>query len=767
MAILGVAATLFVLMAVENYLTARRYLQREAMGRAEMALDNTILRINQVLGSVEGTVYNLSHTVLEHVDSPDDFYDLTHRVVADNDFIYGATIAFKPNYYKDKGLYFAPYAYRQGDEILTIQLGSKDYDYHYMDWYQIARLLDKPYWNEPYYDEGGGEQIMTSYSYPIYDSEGEFIAIFAANVSLEWFAEQVNSIKLYPNSYNIMVGRGSRFLVHQDKDLILNETMFSMSGVRDDEDLAWTTVSMIEGKSGVAELKREDGQKYYLFYAPIEATGWSVAIACMHSEIFEGIHTMGGNSMLLAIVGVLLLSLLCFVAIRQITKPLTKFARSATEIAEGNFSAELPTITTKDEMYNLHNSFSFMQQSLRKHIDELKTNTATRERIESELRIARTIQMGMVPKHFPTSAEHADIDIYATLQPTREVGGDLYDFFVEQDKLYFIIGDVSGKGIPASLVMAVTCRMFRIVAPYLQTPAEIVARLNKELSENNDTMMFCTAFVGILNLKDGSLNYCNAGHNPPLVLSPGKAPRRLEIVSNLALGVWTEFDYVGQSCTLEPSETLLLYTDGVTEAESPNSGFYSEERLIKLLADKATLTSEAIVETVMNDVVRYSSGGQQSDDITLLCCHRPEVPKRENTRAITLLNNQQEIARMADFLDQEVMEGLGLDAQKKLNIHLALEEAVSNVINYAYPTDEEHHLRVEVEMYADRLVFKVIDSGVPFDPTQQADTDVSSPLEERPIGGLGIFLIRNIMQSVSYERDGENNVLTMIMFISN
>lgn len=760
--ILGMVSILFAAAFIGNSGSSRRYVMNESIERAQSALDNTILRINNVLQSVEVTVQNLSWLVIENLDNPEKLYSITEHIVENNDFISGSAIAFEPYYYEEFGAFFSPYSYKEGDAIRSIQLGRKDYDYHYMDWYQIPKLLDSPYWSEPYYDEGGGDMIMTTYSYPIYDQLGRMVAIFTADLSLEWFAEQVNSIKPYPNAYNIMIGRGGTFLVHNKKENILTETIFATARLTDDQKFIETAHKMIRGECGMGEFERQD-QDFCLFYAPVKATGWSVAVACLHSDIFASVDSVRRYSYILGIICLLLLTLICFYVIRHMTRPLTLIADSAMEIAQGNLSAELPSITTHDEMRTLHDSFADMQQSLLRYIDELKDSTANKERIESELRIARAIQLGMVPKVFPPFPEREDVDVYARISPAREVGGDLYDFFIENDKLYFIIGDVSGKGVPASLVMAVTCRLFRTVASYTDTPEGIVSALNNALSESNDSYMFCTTFVGILDMKSGELKYCNAGHNPPVLLQPDGGALTLDVISNIALGVWYGYEFKGESFMMERGSSLFLYTDGVTEAEDLNKSLYGEERLLNLLRQETSRSPRVITENVIDDVDLHAGTACQSDDITILCCSLNQV-QEEDARTLVMTNRIEEIERMAVFLE-EISQEFDLSVEHSFNIHLAVEEAVTNVIMYAYPQDEEHELELTVYKRDNRLIFKLVDSGKEFDPTLQPEADVTLSLEERPIGGLGIFLIRRIMQAVDYQRIDGKNILTMVKVI--
>ena len=760
--ILGMVSILFAAAFIGNSGSSRRYVMNESIERAQSALDNTILRINNVLQSVEVTVQNLSWLVIENLDNPEKLYSITEHIVENNDFISGSAIAFEPYYYEEFGAFFSPYSYKEGDAIRSIQLGRKDYDYHYMDWYQIPKLLDSPYWSEPYYDEGGGDMIMTTYSYPIYDQLGRMVAIFTADLSLEWFAEQVNSIKPYPNAYNIMIGRGGTFLVHNKKENILTETIFATARLTDDQKFIETAHKMIRGEYGMGEFERQN-QDFCLFYAPVKATGWSVAVACLHSDIFASVDSVRRYSYILGIICLLLLTLICFYMIRHMTRPLTLIADSAMEIAQGNLAAELPSITTHDEMRTLHDSFADMQQSLLRYIVELKVSTANKERIESELRIARAIQLGMVPKVFPPFPEREDVDVYATISPAREVGGDLYDFFIENDKLYFIIGDVSGKGVPASLVMAVTCRLFRTVASYTDTPEGIVSALNNALSESNDSYMFCTTFVGILDMKSGELKYCNAGHNPPVLLQPDGGAVTLDVISNIALGVWYGYEFKGESFMMERGSSLFLYTDGVTEAEDLNKSLYGEERLLNLLRQETSRSPRVITENVIDDVDLHAGTACQSDDITILCCSLNQV-QEEDARTLVMTNRIEEIERMAVFLE-EISQEFDLSVEHSFNIHLAVEEAVTNVIMYAYPQDEEHELELTVYKRDNRLIFKLVDSGKEFDPTLQPEADVTLSLEERPIGGLGIFLIRRIMQAVDYQRIDGKNILTMVKVI--
>lgn len=616
--ILMVAGSVFIFAFWSYFQQARRSVSEEAVEQAQVKLSNAILQIDNVLNSVEVALENLSWMVPEKLENPEYMYELTRQVLRSNPYVVGSAIAFEPSFYADRGVLFSPYSYRLDEGIQSKQLGTEDYEYHYMEWYQIPKLLGKPYWSEPYYDNGGANMVMTTYSLPLYDSNGEMYAVFTADISLEWFAEKVNEVKLYPNSYNYMIGRGGTFLVSDRVEAILNESFFARPLFEGDEDMLETGHRMLKGESGSTRFTR-DGIEYFLFFAPVTTTGWCVIVASYTSEIFAGIDGLWNWLITILVLGVMLLAGFCYFTVRRLTNPMVRFASSANEIAKGNFDAELPVIKSKDEMRTLHDSFEQMQKSLVDYMDELKKTTASKERIESELRIARSIQMGMVPKIFPPFPEREDVDLYATLIPAKEVGGDLYDFFIEGEMLYFIVGDVSGKGVPASLVMAVTCRLFRTLAAHFHTPAEIVMALNDTLAENNESNMFCTAFMGVLDLKTGKLKYCNAGHNAPVIIAPTGDVKYMEVIPNLPLGLFGGFPYVGQECDMTQETSLFLYTDGVTEAENKDHSLYSDERLLELLDKQRKNMPCTIVDAVLHDVNKHADGAEQSDDITIMC----------------------------------------------------------------------------------------------------------------------------------------------------
>ena len=277
------------------------------------------------------------------------------------------------------------------------------------------------------------------------------------------------------------------------------------------------------------------------------------------------------------------------------------------------------------EIETAYDKLELAHEQLEDAYGKLEETTAAKERMESELRIAREIQMGMVPRIFPAFPERDDIDIYASLDSAKEVGGDLYDFFLQSDRLYFCIGDVSGKGIPASLFMSVIVNLFRMVAKEGFPPEYIATRLNETLAEDNENGMFCTMFIGEINLRTGRLNFCNAGHNPPIIIDRPISPHEpcrpafIEMESNAPIGLWPELEFVGESIENVKDRTLFLYTDGLNEAENISHDQFGDDRLIKLFQTRPYDDARQTVDIVASAVAAFVGEAEQSDDLTMLC----------------------------------------------------------------------------------------------------------------------------------------------------
>ena len=608
--------------------------------------------INSVLVGVEVAVANTIPEVENSLSNPDKMYGVVRRLLELNPNIIGSTVAFEPNYYPSKGTQFSPYAYRDIDStVLTKQLGSNDYEYHYMDWYLIPKLLKRNYWSEPYYDKGGGEQMMTTYSRPLFDASGNIYAIITADVSLEWLTELVTESDLdfnqrvlnikdqerdaqwailegdsaffYHHAYTYIIGKGGAYITHPLRDRILNESYFILAEVTADTIDDRIGYEMIDGKTGMEAVDR-DGTKFYINYAPIERTGWSMATVIPAKLIFARSMIFGGIVVAVMLIGLAILFFICHHILIRVTKPLTLFAKSADEVAQGNLNASLPQILSHDEMKRLHDSFAMMQTSLKEQMEELKQVNETKGRIEGELNAAKDIQMSMLPKLFPAYPDRDDIDIYGQLMSAKEVGGDLFDFFIRDDKLFFCIGDVSGKGIPASLVMAMTRSLFRNIANHESRPEKIVSLINEAMSDGNDSNMFVTFFLGVLDLQTGQLHYCNAGHDWPYLV--GNGITELKSDPNLPVGTFSDTVYCLEEYQMPEGTILFMYTDGLTEAQDSQKNLFGDQRIVDVLQTGGSC--KEIIAKMTEAVHKFVGDAEQSDDLTMLAIQYKSTTKQ-------------------------------------------------------------------------------------------------------------------------------------------
>ena len=618
-------AIIFLVIFLFNYNFSKNIVEKNLKTNAENLTKNSVSQIEKILYSIQKIPDNYSEIIANTDFSKDVLANILKQGVEINPEIYGAALAFEPFLFDPKEKYFMPYYYRHNGTLELMYLGDARYDYFTMDWYQIPKELGHPVWSEPYFDEGAGNTVMSTYSVPLYrtiDGKKQFIGILTADVSLDWLQEFVNSIKVNKTGYGFMISQNGTIVTHPTSELIMNETIFSIAEAQNSTQLREIGRNMIKGKSSFAELEYRNlktGQLSWIAYAPITVNGWSIGIVFPVDEFMADINSMSLRIFLLAIGGLIIILIVIIGISRSITSPLRSLSQAAKKIAEGNFSVELPDIKTNDEMKELHDSFIYMQKELAEYVVNLKETTSARERIESELRIAREIQMGMIPHIFPPFPNLSQIDLFALLRPAKEVGGDLYDFFLlGEDKLCFAIGDVSGKGVPASLFMAVTRTLLRSVADKKGSPSVFVTSLNNSLSINNESSMFVTFFIGVLNLNSGELKFSNAGHNPPFVIRQNGAVEMFEITKSIPVGLFEDFAYTESTIHLQKGDKLFMYTDGVTEAENFDKDLYSTDRLLRVLENNSQATPEELIKLVDDDVALHVNKHSQSDDLTMM-----------------------------------------------------------------------------------------------------------------------------------------------------
>ena len=406
------------------------------------------------------------------------------------------------------------------------------------------------------------------------------------------------------------------------------------------------------------------------------------------------------------------------------------------------------------------------QQSGELREANLKIETL-KNKIETELTVGRKIQERIVPSEFPAFPDHDEFDVYATLQPALEFDGDFYDFFlIGDDRFCFCIGNVAGKGVQAALIMSVTKTIIKSRAGDDFSTASILTHVNEQLSAVNQASMLVILFIGILNIKTGKLLYTSAGHNPPYLKRKTGDIERLDRIHGPVIGAARGMVYRESQTSLSKNEMLLLCSEGVTGDRIDAEKRFSKKRLRELLSSPENESVRHIVASAIAELKKIPGGADHSKDITLLAVQftrNPEEPGGPKLE-LTVPNRLSENARVKEHFDT-FAEHYEIPDQIRLKMHVVIDELLMNIISYAYLDDESHEICIKVELSADRLKVSMVDDGIPFNPLGIETPNTELSLEEREIGGLGIHLIRKMMDRVSYRRRIDKNVISVLKFL--
>jgi len=450
MSLFILTATAVIFVAAFGY--SSYYFRNEILANVERNAEAvtlaTVSKIEVILGGVEKVPSYLARNLQGGKPTLPALQKQIIDLLQTNPEIFGSDVAYEPHAFAEETLYFAPYICRgKYGGLVPSFLGNEEYQYFYWDWYQIPKELGKAVWSEPYFDEGAGNIMMSTYSVPFYTYRGGekvFTGIVTADISLEWLMEIIEKLTPHQAGYSFLISRNGVFVSHPRKDYIMRESIFSIAEANNDEDLRDIGRKMTRGGKGFVTVKSQFAdQAAWMYYAPLPTLGWSIGVVFPEDKLFAGINRLRAVILGIGGAGFLALLIVIFVISGTITRPLRILADKAGEIAKGNLEVEVPAVRSHDEVAALSHSFQNMQVALKEYISNLAATTAAKERIESELKIARTIQMSFLPKRFPPFPEKEEFDIFAALEPAKEVGGDLYDFFlVDDDHVFFSIGDV-------------------------------------------------------------------------------------------------------------------------------------------------------------------------------------------------------------------------------------------------------------------------------------------------------------------------------------
>lgn len=674
-------------------------------------------------------------------------------------------------------------AYSKYGEDNTLPL---PYEAASRQWYQMA-LKAKP--GETIYTDiiqdihQGGDCIVCAA--PVYHGN-QVVAVVGIGSYLDTVNRVVLSTDLMGDGYAFLVNEKGQILVSGREDGETAVHWEQTVDLRESEnpELAEAAVCMVSGESGYRRLT-VDGKEVYLAYAPLSKLGWSFATVMDVEKVLSPAAESQDNILALARTAeeeqenavrriFLLFTVLYVLAVaiiygvgmgfsRRLTEPIRKLTKDVAQFDGGHLDYRIH-IYTGDEVEALGEAFNRMAHQIQKYIQNLAAITAEKERIRTEIQVAARLQADMLPEASGAFAERKEFSLYAHMIPAKGVGGDFYDFFLlDEDHLVMVMADVSGKGVPAALFMVVARTLIRSrLLPKEQETwyedgclGQIVSGINDLLCSNNKNGMFVTAWLGILTISTGRLEYVNAGHCSPLIQSEDGTCVCESKRSGFVLAGMEGSEYRSNTIQLRMGDTLLLYTDGVTEATSLQKELYGEERLKQTVEEADGYSPRELIQHVWESVNRFQTGTEQFDDVTMLSIAYHGGNYWEKCG----IPDTQNLPEYALFLEK-VLKPQGISKNTVISLQTTLDEVYSNIFYHSGANEVTMEIRVSETGERVTLIFE--DDGKPYNPLEYPDPDIKKSLPERKEGGLGIYLIKRWMHRVEYEYIGGKNRLTLV-----
>ena len=672
----------------------------------------------------------------------------------------GGGIWFKPYIVKKNIKYKCFYAYRNSDNRVVIdkEFASEKYDYFNQEWYKdiISKVTPERnvVWTKPYYENLGSYTKMVTAGTGIY-VDGELVGIATVDWKISDVIDKISKIKLKERTFSM----------YKSGDEIKGSFVL-FANLNEDSVIA-TNDPYLDGNTFVGHSLKEipwyapdlyaktyieyHGKKYIPFVKKLP-NGMEIVVCVPKAEIFKYVDrfyfpwVFGILFFIFTILALVFNGMNCY-----IINPIDKLIKIAQKISKGedvNIKIDNP-----QEFAQLASTYDRMTQ-------DIKTITKEREHINSELNVAKSIQESSLPNVFPPFPDRDEFDIYALMTTAKEVGGDFYDFyFIDENHFMFLIADVSGKGIPAALFMMTVKTLINNLSQVGYEPNKLINLINKKICENNKQGFFVTMFSGIVNVKTGEMVYVNCGHNPPLIKSNSEEYKFLECDSNIVLGAFDNFDYKIHKMQLNKGDTLCLYTDGVTEAVNSEEKMYGEERLLEKINEIGSEDIKSMALNIKNDVIKYMGQKEQSDDLTLLIFKYGHKMNYLHNAIYKAPASKENYKQFYQWLRQ-ICQDWNINDELTNKIDMCGEEIYANIAFYAYE-QSQGDIRVSLQKEEDGIILKFEDDGIPYNPLERENPDISLPPEQRPLGGLGIFMVKEMTDDINYEYVNNSNVLTL------
>jgi len=685
---------------------------------------------------------------------PFDAEPLIHDAMAGDADLAGLAVAFIPGTPLAQAAGQSPFVSRTGEGVLVTRDLLKDpAPYWNAPWFQKGLTCHQGCWQPPFLSRSRHERLV-SYSSSL-SVDGNVVGVVNADVTLDWLQGVLLAMKVPAGIHAFVVDREGTYLANDTVGLVGGKAPSSLLD-------ALNATGAAEKWSQMTPLNQPDSNAW-VYDEPIRGTDWKLGLVVPDEQIYAGVRRAFLYVFALGAVTLLLLALLTMLTIRQLIAPLGVLAERAESVARGALDFALPPSRKRDEIGRLTGAFDKMRQELAAHLVELTRIAREQQRLASELDIAQQIQTALLPGPHYLDARCQNFELFAALRPARTVGGDLYSYFMLPGQRFCVlIGDVADKGIPAALFMARTITLAKAMASRAQSPQHLLQLLNQELCRNNDNCMFVTLLCGFLDTASGSVTIASAGHDPPVIWGED-APRLLQLTSGPALGLDDEASYPVFRLRMKPGDTLLMYTDGVTEAVNDVLGLYGSERILAKIEEFRRSGDADPVKFLGDDVEAYSALLGQADDIALLALRWNHVGLEKGASMLDIVFPAV-VDRVFEALERsdETLAQAHVRDDVRTDVRLVLEELMINMVQHGGGHESDGMIGLRLTVVQGDVLAELNHNGAPFDPLQFASPNLTGDIADKEReGGLGIHLVRAMASELSYTRDEYGNHLQL------
>ncbi|GLQ94966.1 SpoIIE family protein phosphatase [Dyella acidisoli] len=685
---------------------------------------------------------------------PGDAESLIRDAMAENADLAGLAAAFVPNTPAVKSAGQSPFVSRQYDGSLERRDLLKDpLPYWEAPWFKKGVACDRGCWQAPFLSQSRHRQLV-SYS-SVMQVDGKVIGVVNADVTLDWLQSVLLSMDVPAGTHVFVVDWEGMYLANDTPGLV---------GKKADSPLLGTLRANVTS-DGWSSLHLQDQQgDVWVYSQPIRGTDWNLALVVPNELIYAQVQRAFLSVLVTGAFTLLLLALLTMMIIRRLLTPLGMLAEGAELVARGALDFALPKVHRSDEIGRLTRAFDKMRQELAAHLVELTRIAREQQRLSSELEIAQQIQTDLLPGPHYLDARCQNFELFAALKPARIVGGDLYSYFMLPGQRFcVIIGDVADKGIPAALFMARTITLAKAMSTRAQSPQHLLQLLNRELCKNNENCMFVTLLCGFLDAVSGNMAMASAGHDPPVRWGQNVPPQWLPLASGPALGLDEDALYPIHRVRMRPGDTLLMYTDGVTEATDAALIPYGGERIIARIGQYHEGGDGDPVKFLVDDIEHYSAEHGQSDDIALVALRWNHVGLEEGASMLELVFP----AALHEVFDtlgrcEETLRVASVPHDLRTDVRLVLEELMVNMVQHGRSQEREDTIGLRLTVVEEAILVELNHDGEPFDPLQSGSPSLTGDIADKEeIGGLGIHLVRAMASELIYTYDEYGNHLQL------